>query len=95
MSGGDVGAREARLSIMVGGDEQAYETVLPVFEAMGRNIVYQGGAGSGQNTKMVNQIAISAGMLAVSEAMLFAKMQGLTRKQFFEKYQAVQLEAGP
>ena len=88
MSGGDVGAREARLSIMVGGDEQAYETVLPVFEAMGRNIVYQGGAGSGQNTKMVNQIAISAGMLAVSEAMLFAKNAGLNPQTVLKSIEA-------
>lgn len=88
VSGGDVGAREARLSIMVGGDEHAYETALPVFEAMGRNIVYQGGAGSGQNTKMVNQIAISAGMLAVSEAMLFAKNAGLNPQTVLKSIEA-------
>ena len=77
VSGGDVGAREARLAIMVGGDKQAFDTCLPLFEKMGQNIVYQGGAGSGQHTKMCNQIAIASGMIGVCEAISYAKKSGL------------------
>jgi len=77
VSGGDLGAREARLSIMVGGDKQAYDRVLPIFEIMGANIVYQGPAGSGQYTKMCNQIAIASGMVAICESMHYAKNAGL------------------
>jgi len=77
VSGGDVGAREARLSIMVGGPEKAFATVKPLFELMGRNIVLQGPAGSGQHTKMCNQIAIASGMLGVCESMAYAKASGL------------------
>jgi len=77
VSGGDVGAREARLSIMVGGDQAAFEAVKPIFEAMGTNIVYQGAAGAGQYTKMSNQIAIASNMMGVSEALSYAKKAGL------------------
>ena len=77
VSGGDLGAREARLSIMVGGDKASYDRVLPVFEIMGANIVYQGPAGSGQYTKMCNQIAIASGMVAICESMHYAKNAGL------------------
>lgn len=77
VSGGDVGAREARLSIMVGGEKNAFNDLAPVFEAMGKNIVYQGPAGSGQHTKMCNQIAIAAGMLGVCEAIAYARKAGL------------------
>jgi len=77
VSGGDVGAKEARLSIMVGGDAQAFERVKPVFEAMGKNIVLQGGAGAGQHTKMCNQIAIASNMIGVCEAIAYAKKAGL------------------
>ncbi|WP_273131324.1 NAD(P)-dependent oxidoreductase [Bacillus weihaiensis] len=77
VSGGDIGAREARLAIMVGGDEDAYEHCLPIFQAMGQNIVYQGQAGSGQNTKMCNQIAIASGMIGVCEAIAYAEKSGL------------------
>lgn len=77
VSGGDVGAKEARLSIMVGGPEEAYNAVLPFFEIMGKNIVYQGPAGSGQHCKMCNQIAIAAGMLGVCEAVAYAEKSGL------------------
>lgn len=77
VSGGDIGAREARLSIMVGGETEAFERVKPLFELMGKNIVLQGPAGSGQHTKMCNQIAIAAGMLAVCESMAYAKKSGL------------------
>ncbi|WP_138752798.1 NAD(P)-dependent oxidoreductase [Paenibacillus sinopodophylli] len=77
VSGGDIGAREARLSIMVGGKEETYEAVLPLFEHMGQNIVHQGSAGSGQFTKMCNQIAIASNMIGVSEALAYAKSSGL------------------
>lgn len=77
VSGGDIGAREARLAIMVGGDKDAYEYCLPIFETMGQNIVYQGEAGSGQHTKMCNQIAIAAGMIGVCEAIAYAESSGL------------------
>ena len=77
VSGGDVGAKEARLSIMVGGDAQAFERVKPVLEALGKNIVLQGGAGAGQHTKMCNQIAIASNMIGVCEAIAYAKKAGL------------------
>ena len=77
VSGGDVGAREARLSIMVGGDRDAFEAARPIFELMGKNIVLQGGPGAGQHTKMVNQIAIASGMLGVCEAIVYAEKAGL------------------
>ena len=77
VSGGDRGAREATLSIMVGGQKEACEAMRPLFSVMGKNIVYQGRAGAGQHTKMANQIAIAAGMLAVSEAITYAERSGL------------------
>ncbi|MDT8391649.1 MAG: NAD(P)-dependent oxidoreductase [Lentisphaeria bacterium] len=77
VSGGDTGARDARLSIMVGGDADTFDTVLPLFELMGRNIVYQGPAGSGQHCKMCNQITIASTMLGVCEAMAYAEKSGL------------------
>jgi len=77
VSGGDVGAREGTLSIMVGGDAQAFEAVKPIFEAMGKNIVLQGGAGAGQYTKMCNQIAIASNMMGVCEAIAYAIKAGL------------------
>ncbi|MEE2617844.1 MAG: NAD(P)-dependent oxidoreductase [Candidatus Poribacteria bacterium] len=77
VSGGDVGAREARLAIMIGGDQEAVDAIHPLFEAMGKNIVYQGEAGSGQHTKMCNQIAISGTMIGVCEALLYGAKAGL------------------
>jgi len=77
VSGGDVGAREARLSIMVGGEAAVFDAVKPVFEALGTNIVHQGAAGAGQHTKMCNQIAIASNMMGVSEALAYAKKAGL------------------
>ena len=81
VSGGDIGAREARLSIMVGGAPEAFERVKPIFDVMGKNIVLQGPAGSGQHTKMCNQIAIASGMTAISEAMAYAVKSGLDPQQ--------------
>jgi 3-hydroxyisobutyrate dehydrogenase len=77
VSGGDIGAREARLAIMVGGDKEAFEKCLPLFEVLGQNIVYQGEAGAGQHTKMCNQIAIASGMIGVCEAIAYAERSGL------------------
>lgn len=77
VSGGDIGAREARLSIMVGGDEEAYRRILPLFQVMGKNIVYQGKAGSGQHAKMANQIVIASQMMGVCEALAYAEKAGL------------------
>ncbi|MCZ0069337.1 NAD(P)-dependent oxidoreductase [Bacillus sonorensis] len=77
VSGGDIGARNGTLAIMVGGERKAYEECLPIFQIMGENIQYQGSAGSGQHTKMCNQIAIAAGMIGVAEAMAYAKTSGL------------------
>lgn len=77
VSGGDVGARNGTLSIMVGGDEEAVKRVRPLFELMGETILHQGGPGSGQHTKMVNQILIATGMIGVCEALLYGYRAGL------------------
>ena len=77
VSGGDVGAREARLSIMIGGDEPVVRAIWPLFEQMGKTIVYQGPAGSGQHTKMVNQILVAGTMISVCEALLYGYKAGL------------------
>jgi 3-hydroxyisobutyrate dehydrogenase len=77
VSGGDVGAQSGQLSIMVGGDRSAFEDVLPLLKLMGANIVYQGPAGSGQHTKMSNQIAIASTMLAMCESLSYAIAAGL------------------
>lgn len=77
VSGGDIGAREARLSIMIGGDEQVVEALRPCWEAMGKTIVRQGGPGAGQHTKMVNQTLIATNMIGVCEALLYAHKAGL------------------
>lgn len=84
VSGGDLGARNAALSIMVGGDKESFDAVYPLFEVMGKNIVYQGKAGSGQHTKMANQIAIASGMIAVCEALGYAKNAGLDPETVLE-----------
>lgn len=77
VSGGDVGAKNATLAIMVGGDKEVYEEVLPIFEAMGKTICYFGKVGSGQYAKMSNQIAIASNMMGVCEAIAYAKKCGL------------------
>lgn len=77
VSGGDVGAKEGTLSIMVGGDEDSFERCLPLFKAMGKNIVYMGPAGSGQHTKAANQIAVAGATAAMTEAIVYAEKTGL------------------
>ena len=77
VSGGDVGAREAQLSIMVGGEPDVVAALQPLFETMGKTIVHQGPAGAGQHTKMVNQILIATNMIGVCEALLYGSRAGL------------------
>ncbi len=77
VSGGDVGAKQAKLTIMVGGDKAVYHKTLPIFEKMGSNCTYLGEAGSGQHTKMANQIAIAGTMIGICEAFVYAEKAGL------------------
>ncbi|WP_320044564.1 NAD(P)-dependent oxidoreductase [uncultured Desulfobacter sp.] len=84
VSGGDLGSRNASLSIMVGGEPEDFERALPIFKIMGANIVHQGKAGCGQHTKMANQIAIAAGMIAVCESISYAKHAGLDPETVLE-----------
>jgi 3-hydroxyisobutyrate dehydrogenase len=77
VSGGDIGAREARISIMIGGDKDVVDALRPCFEAMGKTIVHQGPPGAGQHAKMVNQILIATGMIGVCEALLYGYKAGL------------------
>ena len=77
VSGGDLGAKEARLVIMVGGDEAAFAKAKPLFDLMGKNIARHGAAGAGQHCKLANQIAVAGGMLAWCEALAYAKKAGL------------------
>ncbi|MGD0556814.1 MAG: NAD(P)-dependent oxidoreductase [Streptosporangiaceae bacterium] len=84
VSGGDIGARNAALSIMVGGDAAAVERVRPLLELLGKTIVHQGPAGAGQHTKMVNQTLIATNMIGVCEALLYAHQAGLDPKTVLE-----------
>jgi len=77
VTGGDVGAREARLSIMVGGDETAFARARPLFELMGKITIFHGGPGSGQLCKLANQIAIASVMMSWCEALAFGREAGL------------------
>ncbi len=77
VSGGDVGARDAKLSIMVGGKESTFEKAVPLFAAMGKEWKLQGAWGAGQHTKMANQIAIASNMMGVCEALAYARKAGL------------------
>jgi 3-hydroxyisobutyrate dehydrogenase len=84
VSGGDVGARNRALSIMVGGDEEAVANVMPLFQILGKNIVHQGGPGAGQHTKMCNQIVISGTMVGVCESLVYARQAGLDPEQMLK-----------
>jgi 3-hydroxyisobutyrate dehydrogenase len=77
VSGGDVGARNAALSIMVGGDPATFNTVLPLFEKMGKTIIHQGPAGAGQHTKLCNQIVVAGTIIGVCESLFYGKRAGL------------------
>jgi 3-hydroxyisobutyrate dehydrogenase len=84
VSGGDVGARNAALSIMVGGVDDAVAQVMPLLERLGRNIVHQGGPGAGQHTKMCNQIVIAGTMIGVCESLLYAHRAGLDAERMLQ-----------
>jgi 2-hydroxy-3-oxopropionate reductase len=77
VSGGDVGARDGTLTIMVGGPETVFESCLPILQAMGKKVVYMGPTGAGQLTKLANQILVACNMIGVSECLNFAKRAGL------------------
>lgn len=77
VSGGDIGARDAKLSIMVGGEQTAFDEALPILQLMGTHIVLQGGPGAGQHTKMCNQIVIASTIMGVSEGLAYARSAGL------------------
>ena len=84
VSGGDVGARNQTLSIMIGGDADAVAAVMPLFETLGRNIVHQGGPGAGQHTKMCNQIVIAGTMIGVCESLVYAYKAGLDAERMLQ-----------
>ncbi|QWD90086.1 NAD(P)-dependent oxidoreductase [Polynucleobacter sp. MWH-Braz-FAM2G] len=84
VSGGDVGARNAKLSIMVGGKQSDFDAVLPILKIMGSNVVLQGGPGAGQHTKMCNQIVIAGTIMGVSEGLGYAKSVGLNPETVME-----------
>jgi 3-hydroxyisobutyrate dehydrogenase len=77
VSGGDIGAREATLAIMVGGDKAIYEKILPLLQILGKNIAHMGAAGTGQHTKMCNQILIAGTMIGTVESLLYAHRMGM------------------
>ena len=80
VSGGDIGARNGTLAIMVGGNKEAFDKVLPLFQLMGQNIAYMGVAGAGQHTKMCNQILVAGTMIGVCESLLYAAKSGLDQQ---------------
>ena len=80
VSGGDIGARDATLAIMVGGKKEVFERVFPLFELMGKNISYMGPAGAGQHTKTCNQILVAGTMIGVCESLLYAVKLGLDQQ---------------
>lgn len=84
VSGGDVGAKNATLSIMVGGDKKAFEDCMPIFNSLGTNIVYEGVAGNGQHTKMANQIALAGAVSGMCEALIYARSVGLDVETMLE-----------
>ncbi len=88
VSGGDVGAREARLSIMVGGSKEDFKNAHPLFELLGKNIVWQGEAGSGQHAKMCNQIAVAGTLVGACEALAYAKKAGLNPETVLQSISA-------
>ncbi|MBQ0140949.1 MAG: NAD(P)-dependent oxidoreductase [Kurthia sp.] len=88
VSGGDVGAKNGTLSIMVGGEKDVFEKMKPIFDVFGQNIVYQGEAGAGQHTKMCNQIAIATNMIGVAEALVYGKKAGLDLETVLKSIEA-------
>lgn len=84
VSGGDIGARDAALSIMIGGDREAVEALMPLFRCMGRLIVHHGPAGAGQHAKMCNQVLIASSMISVCECLLYGYKAGLDLRKVIE-----------
>jgi 3-hydroxyisobutyrate dehydrogenase len=84
VSGGDVGARNGTLSIMIGGDQETVESLEPCWQAMGKTWIRQGGPGAGQHTKMMNQTLVAAGMVGICEALLYAHRAGLDLNRALE-----------
>jgi len=84
VSGGDVGAKNAALSIMIGGDTKSVQAVMPLFELLGKKIVHQGGPGTGQQAKLCNQIVIAGTMVGVCESMLYGYKAGLDLNRILE-----------
>lgn len=88
VSGGDIGAQKGTLSIMVGGEQETFDRVLPLLKLMGENIVFQGPAGAGQHTKMCNQINIASNMMGVCESLIYAERAGLDPEQVLRSISA-------
>jgi len=88
VSGGDIGARNATLTIMVGGEAEALEKVMPIFQAMGKTITHVGGAGAGQVAKAANQIMVAAQMVAMGELLVFSKKAGVDPRKVVEAIKA-------
>ena len=84
VSGGDVGAKNATLSIMIGGDTETVQAVMPLFELLGKKIVHQGGPGTGQQAKLCNQIVIAGTMVGVCESLLYGHKAGLDLNRMLE-----------
>ncbi len=84
VSGGDLGAKNATLTIMVGGDRAVYDKILPLFEIVGKTFNYQGTAGKGQHTKMANQIMIAGTMTGMTEMLVYANQAGLNLEQVLD-----------
>ena len=84
VSGGDIGARNASLSIMIGGDTESVQAVIPLFELLGKKIVHQGGPGTGQQAKLCNQIVIAGTMVGVCESLLYGYKAGLDLNRMLE-----------
>jgi 2-hydroxy-3-oxopropionate reductase len=84
VSGGDLGARNATLSVMVGGEAEAVEKVMPVFQAMGKSVTHVGGAGAGQVAKAANQIMVAAQMVAMAELLVFSRKAGVDPRKVVE-----------
>jgi len=84
VSGGDIGARNATLAIMVGGKKEVFDTVLPLFQLMGQTISYMGSSGAGQHTKMCNQILVAGSMIGVCESLLYADKAGLDQQSVID-----------
>jgi len=84
VSGGDIGAKEGTLAIMVGGEKETFEEVLPLFQLMGKTISYMGGPGTGQHTKMCNQILVAGNMIGAVESLLYAQKLGLDQQSVID-----------